>query len=242
MWQARRVDTWIIGLIAVVVLGVAVIVFGALSDRSKNRRRAMQMMSPPERTIPRFDPEQPTPHYLSELQARRPPASGSQTEPSQAERQIAGQMSADHTVRLDCGFASTAFVTDRTTNQAALDAPVVLVCSDSIESFRELLGLLEKQILADSALVIVAPGIDAQALSTLEVNVIQQKLRIVVVSPATDRDLEKAAEVCDASPITRSDRQAGYLPAEALGHCTGWVSTKKASHIIPSADHSAGPS
>jgi hypothetical protein len=36
--------------------------------------------------------------------------------------------------------------------------------------------------------------------------------------------------------VGRSDRQAGYVPPEHLGHCDRWVSTPKASHVITSAD------
>ena len=66
-------EGWQLGLIAVLVIGVAAIVFGAVRDRRINERRRREMLAPPERSIPKFSPDAPTPNYLSELQARRPP-------------------------------------------------------------------------------------------------------------------------------------------------------------------------
>ena len=54
-------EPWIIGLIALVVVGLGVIVFGALHDRARNRRRAAEMLAPPPRTIPQFKARRPRP-------------------------------------------------------------------------------------------------------------------------------------------------------------------------------------
>ena len=64
----------LLGLIAIIVLGLAAIVFGAIRDRRLNERRRREMLAPPQRDIPRFSPDTPQPAYLSELQAHRPPA------------------------------------------------------------------------------------------------------------------------------------------------------------------------
>ena len=64
-----------------------------------------------------------------------------------------------------------------------LEGPAVLVCADGIESFRELLGVLEKLILAKTPLVVVAPAIAPDVLATLEVNKIRQTMRLLVVTP-----------------------------------------------------------
>ncbi len=80
LWQAGPVlDPWTLGLVAVVVLGLALIAYGALHDRARNRRAREEMLSPPKREIPQFRPDTPAPQYLSELQARRPPADATST-------------------------------------------------------------------------------------------------------------------------------------------------------------------
>ena len=71
--------------------------------------------------------------------------------------------------------------------------------------------------------------------STLEVNAIQQTMRLLAVTPDAAA-LASLAAACGADPVDRSDRQAGYFPPERLGRCERWVSTAKASHVIVSAE------
>ena len=62
-------DAWSIGLIVLIIAGLGAIIFGALWDRRRNKRRAAEMLAPPARSIPQFHPDSPAPHYLSDLQA-----------------------------------------------------------------------------------------------------------------------------------------------------------------------------
>jgi hypothetical protein len=201
------VDAWSIGLIALIVVGLAAIIFGAVWDRRRNKRRAAEMLAPPPRTIPHFTPDAPAPHYLSDLQARR--------------RQV--------------GYASRDFVTDATSGWAVLEHPAVLVCGDPIDTFRELLGPMEKLILSDSPLVVAAPAIARDVLATLEVNTIRQTMRLLAVI-CDDAGRDTVAAACHAMIIDRSDRQSGYLGPEHLGHCERWISTATSSHVIVAAE------
>ncbi len=234
-------DLWQVGLIALIVVGFGLIVFGALWDRARNQRRAREMTSPPPRVIPQFRPDAPAPHYLSELQARRrtADAEGKALTAEQRE-QINAQIADAQTVTVGTGYASRDFVTDPTSGWALLDHPSVLACADPVESIRELLPVLERLIMTGTPLVILAPKMSPEVQSTLEVNAIQQTMRLLAVAPNT-ADLKSLAVACGAEPVDRSDRQAGYFPQEKLGHCERWVSTAKASHVITSADiaHSA---
>ena len=81
-------EPWIIGLIALVAVGLGVIIYGALHDRARNRRRAAEMLAPPPRTIPHFRTDSPAPHYLSDLQARRAPQDAEQTDLTSAQREV----------------------------------------------------------------------------------------------------------------------------------------------------------
>ena len=232
----RSVDLWQVGLIAVIVIGFGLIVFGALWDRARNQRRAREMLSPPPRHIPQFRPDAPAPHYLSDLQARRPTAGTERTELTSDERERINRQIADaQTVTIGTGYASRDFVTDPASGWAVLDHPAVLVCADPVDSIRELLPALERFILSGTPLVVLAPWISAEVQATLEVNAIQQKMRLLAVTPNT-ADLKGLAAACAADPVDRSDRQAGFFPPERLGHCERWVSTAKASHVITSAD------
>ena len=80
VWHPERVDPWSIGLIVLIIAGLAAIILGALWDRRRNKQRAAEMLAPPARTIPQFHPDAPAPHYLSDLQARRRPEEAESTD------------------------------------------------------------------------------------------------------------------------------------------------------------------
>jgi hypothetical protein len=229
MWHPDWVEPWFVGVIAVLVIGVAVIVFGAVNDRAKNRRRAAAMQAPPERAIPQLDPGAAGPAYVSDLQARRAPTD---THPG-----VGADLDLPATATIAVGYASRDFVTDPARRWAVLDGPAILVCADPVGSVRELLSILEKTVKHQIPLVIVAPALDQQVLSTLEVNRIQQKLEVVAVIAPEESDRARIAELAISTPTTQSDRQAGYVPTEHLGHAARWVSTATASYLLPIPDH-----
>ena len=236
VWHAEQVDPWSIGLIVLIIAGLAAIILGALWDRRRNKQRAAEMLAPPARMIPQFHPDAAAPHYLSDLQARRRPEEAESTDLTDSERSSITQQLADpHTVTLNAGYASREFITDTTSAWAVLDRPAVLVCGDAIESFRELISTLEKLILTRTPLVVVAPNIASDVLATLEVNTIRQTMRLLaVICDQTCRGTVAAA--CQAVIMDRSDRQSGYLGPDHLGHCERWISTATSSHLITAAE------
>lgn len=226
-------DPWSVGLAVLVVLGLVAVVFGALYDRARNRRRAAEMLAPPDRVIPHFRADAPTPHYLSELQARRPtvpPRVPALDDATKAE--IERGLAADGGPAVDAGWASADFVTDPATGWAVLDEPVVLVCADEVASLRELLDLLERLLLSRTPLVLVTPRVSKEVLATLEVNRLRGLLAVVVVLVGDAGARESLARACGATPVDRADRQAGYLPPEVLGRCRRWVSTNRRSMAL----------
>ena len=229
-------DPWQVGLIAVIVIGLGLIIFGALWDRARNRRRAAEMLAPPPRTIPQFRPDAPAPHYLSDLQARRPPPDRRRTDLTPEERETITRQIADaQTVTVPVGYASKDFVTDPASGWAVLDRPAVLVCAEPVETFRELLSVLERLVLSRTPLVIVAPSLAPDVLATLEVNQIQQKMSLLAITPKA-ADLPALATACGATIMDRADLRSGYATPDQLGRCERWVSTAKASHLIMSAE------
>ncbi|MBM7799346.1 hypothetical protein JOE57_002267 [Microlunatus panaciterrae] len=231
-------DPWIVGLIAVMVVGLAVIVFGALSDRGRNRRAAAEMLAPPKRVIPQFRPDAPAPHYLSELQARRPPADAPPTALTLSQRQkITQQLDATSTTRIGAGYASPAFVTDSAASWSVLDRPRVLICSDRVDSIRELLPVLEKLILSRTPLVVCAPSMSEEVLKTLEVNVIRRTMPLLAVVSEDAAVLRPVAGATGGVPVSHTDLQASFVPPDMLGSCERWVSSASTSFIItaPSA-------
>lgn len=225
-------DPWSVGLAALVVVGLVAVVFGALWDRARNRRRAAAMLAPPDRAIPRLRRDAAAPQYLSELQARRVPAGPDLSLGADERATLARQLDEDETLTVDAGFASADFVTDPTAGWAVLDDPAVLVCADDVASIRELLGVLEPMMLSRTPLVVVAPAVARDVLATLEVNRIQRRLAVLVVLVGDPAVRDRLAQRCGATPTQRADRQAGYLPPAVLGHGARWVSTARSSHVI----------
>jgi hypothetical protein len=194
------------------------------------------MLAPPPRNIPQFRPDAPAPHYLSDLQARRPPADAKPVALTAEDRETITRQIADaQTITIPAGYASKDFVTDPASSWAVLDRPAVLVCADPVETFRELLTVLEQLIMSRTPLVIVAPSLAPEVLATLEVNQIQHKMRLLAVTPKAS-ELPALVTACGATIMDRADLRAGYAPADQLGRCERWVSTPKASHLIMSAE------
>lgn len=218
-------EPWQIGLVALCVVGLAAIVYGALVDRAANRRRARAMQSPPDRPIPQFAAHASAPTYLSDRQARRSPATSAGTPVASTTEARLGAPT------LAAGYASADFVTDAATGQAILEHAAVLVCDDDVASVRELLGPLEAALQTGTPLVLLAPALARDVLATLEVNRIQGKLAILVVLAPDAADRAIVVQQTGATATIRGDRQAGYLPAEHLGHVDRWVATRTGSHL-----------
>jgi hypothetical protein len=235
------VDPWTLGVIAVLVIGLTAIIYGWLHDRARTRKARTEMLSPPDRAIPRFDPEAPAPQYLSELQARRAPVDAVLPALPEVEREaLAASIRTQEAVRIEAGYAKPTFVTDAASKWAVLNDPTILVCAEPVTSIRELLPIMELALLAQRSLVIAAPSFTADVLATLEVNVIQQKLRLVAVV-AHQPVLEHIATRTGATLLDRSDLQAGYVPADHLGRAGRWVSDSRQTWLFDPSTSSGHP-
>jgi hypothetical protein len=227
------VEGWQLGLIAVLVVGLLAIVFGAVRDRRINERRRREMLAPPERSIPQFSPDAPTPHYLSELQARRPPPDARPTELSTTERdELRARMAAPETTVIDQGYASADLVTDPSTGWSVLSRPSVLVAEAGIATVRELLGVLENQLPTGRPLVVVAPALTEELLSTFAVNHIRQVITVLPVVVGDEADRHRIAAATGAQPMSHTDLQSGYLVPGLLGSCKTWVSSSRQSYVV----------
>lgn len=222
-------EGWLVGLIVMMAVGVTVIVFGALWDRTRNRRLGQQMLSPPQRPIPHFDPQTPQPQYLSELQARRSaPATDAALDEETRHRLRTAIKDVEP---LPIGYASADFVTDPATGWAVAQRPRVLVCTHHIPALREILPALEAVQLSPHPLVLVAPGFDPEVLATLEVNRLQHLVEVVAVV-AGDGVREVVAQRCGATPVDAFDLKAGYLPGSAYGSIAWWISDQRRTWLL----------
>lgn len=233
-------DEWIIGLIVTVVVGVAVILYGALSDRRKHRRSIAEMLSPPPRRIPNLAGNAPAPRYVSAVQARRPPADGERPALSSEERaRVEELIRSRAATTIKIGYASNAFVTDSGSGRTILDRPRVLASAEPIMSIRELIGVLEHMITDETSLVIIAPSMAPEVLDTLEVNHIQRVMDLAVVLTRDPVPVDQMVAATGARLISRVDLQTGYLADADLGRCRLWVSDGRRTHIVTEGDDQA---
>ena len=215
-------------MVVVLVIALALTVYGALHDRTLNRRRAAEMLGPPARDIPNLPADARSPAYVTEAQARRRP------ETARPERLGERGSDAEGTVEVTAGHASADFATDTRTGTAVLDEPLVLVCEDGVDTIRELLPALEHALRASRPLVVVAPAIAQDVLGTLEVNAIQGKLPGVAVL-ADDAVRAEIASLSGATPVDATDRRSGWTDPAAFGRLARWTSTRTGSRLTPAA-------
>ncbi len=225
MWHPEAVQPWVIVMIAVVVLAGALTVYGALSDRAKNRRRAAEMLGPPKRDIPNLPADARSPRYVTEAQARRRPVGAS------AGPTATRAPTEPHGVEIAVGYASADFVTEPGAREVVLNDALVLVCGDAVETIRELLPAVEQALQTGRPLVVVAPTIAKDVLGTLEVNAIQGLVPgVAVLADQAVRD--QITDASGAVPIDSTDRRSGWLDPQALGHAERWTSSRTSTRIV----------
>ncbi|MFJ4779213.1 TCP-1/cpn60 chaperonin family protein [Streptomyces sp. NPDC088762] len=131
---------------------------------------------------------------------------------------------------IGAGYLSRRFVTDEENGEAVLHNPRVLLCADRLTQVEDVLPAMELAVEARRPLLVVAPGIDGEALATLAVNAEQKIFVSVAVSlPAAllgdlalftgGRVHQKAANI----------RNAG---AEQFGEARTVVSTRDRTVLI----------
>ena len=219
-------------MVAIVAVGLVLTVYGALSDRAKNRRRAAEMLGPPRRDIPNLPEGARSPQYVTEAQARRRPESTTAPFDRLRERDQGG-------VEIAVGWASADFVTEPGAREVVLNDALVLVCSDGLETIRELLPALEQALKTGRPLVVVAPTIARDVLGTLEVNAIQGLVPGLAVL-ADGAVHAQVVEATGAEPVDVADRRAGWLDPRSLGHAGRWTSTSRTTRVVPLVRMDAG--
>ncbi|MFT4295612.1 MAG: hypothetical protein QM582_09395 [Micropruina sp.] len=221
-------DWWGIGLI--LVAGIAVVVYGAFDDRRKTRERDAAMAAPPKRDIPRFEPTSEPPQYLSELQARTRPTTLPRSDLTEQQRSdLRTALGAAPSVAV--GVPDDRFITDAAGGWAVAADPVVAVCAEPADTVRALLPLLEKAKRAGHPLVVAAPRFTDEVTDTLAANTVRGTEQCIPLTVTADQ----AAAITEhtlATPLSRSDLQAGWVPDDALGTVEVWVADRSRSWLV----------
>lgn len=218
------VDIGYVGIGLVLVLGVAVVVYGWLADRTDTRRRQDAMTQAPDRSVPGLAPEAATPAYLTEYELlhktpHRPATALTDAERTALQRRLAGAPSLPH------GHAAREFTTDEASHLCVLPEPWILVADNDVTTLRELLPFLEKARARDRRVVIVAPSLSRDVLATLQVNAVKHTLSCAAVLLPDAEQRRVLCSLVGAIPLAAADLRAGYVPESSLGTCGVWVSS-----------------
>ncbi len=114
-------------------------------------------------------------------------------------------------MQFDRGYLSPYFVTNPEKMDASLEEPYILIHEKKISVLRELLPLLEKIAQTGTPLLIIAEGVEGEALATLVVNTLRGTLKCAAVKAPGYGDRRKAM-LEDIAILT-----AGKLLSEDLG-------------------------
>lgn len=225
------VDAAAWGIVAVLVIGTAIVVYGWLSDRAATKRDVETMQRPPDREIPRFQPDEARPHYLSELEAAvRPKHLPDTALATDARHSLTEQLKGAPS--FPAGWPARGFVTDPGTGWCVLEQPLILLCADEVTTIRELLPAARRAREAQRPLIVVSPDIATDVQATLRANHVQGTLSCLPILLA-DPDLRRSlCSLTGGELATSQDLRAGYLPSSHLGTCRTWVSDEDTSWVL----------
>ena len=95
-------------------------------------------------------------------------------------------------MQFDRGYLSPYFVTDPERMEVVLENPIILIHEKKISSMKDLLPLLEQVAKLSQPLVIIAEGIEGEALATLVVNKLRGTLQVAAIKAPGFGDRRKA--------------------------------------------------
>jgi chaperonin GroEL len=84
-------------------------------------------------------------------------------------------------MQYDRGYLSTAFITNPQERTVELENPYILLVDKKLSSFQDLMGILEKVVKQNRALLIVADGVESEALTLLVWNRIRGGAKVCAV-------------------------------------------------------------
>ena len=142
-------------------------------------------------------------------------------------------------IEIDKGFASSYFVTDLKSFTTVYENPYILITNQPINSINQIREVIEYIKLNNKPLVLVAEEINKEILSTLVLNSIQKKLKIVVIRYTSIKFIKNGL-LEDLSLLTHSNyyvpttknEETKILTVEDLGQCEKVIITKEKSTFI----------
>lgn len=203
-------------LVTALATGLLLLAAALWADHARSRRRDGGLAAP-RRGLESVDAV--TPHYVtqSEIDSLPLPAA-----PSASGARPVG-------LHLHFGHLGPEFDTE--VGRAILHDPLILMVDGEVTALREVLALLPTSPEANPV-VIATIGIGDEVLATLKANRRALRMPVLAATPSR-RDLYDLRRAVGGEVLDLTDLRAGYLPSEALGRSTTWVSTGSDSWVEP---------
>jgi chaperonin GroEL len=141
-------------------------------------------------------------------------------------------------IKVDRGFISAHFVTDKEKMTVELENPLILLFNEKVSTVAQILPLLEKISQTSKSLLIVADDVDGEALAMLVINKIRGILKVAAIKAPGFGDRKKAM-LEDISILTNGQvisEEIGLklenAGVEALGKAAKVIITKDFTTII----------
>jgi chaperonin GroEL len=141
-------------------------------------------------------------------------------------------------IQLEKGYASSYFVNDLKTFEVVYDNPYLLITSQPLDSINQIREIIEYVKVNNKSLVIIAEEVSKEILSTLVLNNIQKKLKIVVIRYTAIKFLktgilEDLATLAYANYfIPTSKKNVSNLAIKDLGQVEKVIITKEKSTFL----------
>ena len=143
-------------------------------------------------------------------------------------------------IELDKGFASSYFVNDLKNFETVYENPCVLISNYPINSINQIRDIIDFIKTNNKALILVAEDINKEVISTLVLNNIQKKLKVVVVKYSSIKFiknglLEDLATLTHSNYIVSNLKDSNYiLKVEDLGQAEKVIVKKEKTTFIVS--------
>jgi chaperonin GroEL len=142
-------------------------------------------------------------------------------------------------IELDKGFASSYFVNDLNSFSTIYENPYILITNQPITSLNQIRDVIEYIKLNNKPLVLVAEEISKEIISTLVLNSIQKKIKVVVVKYTSIKFIKNGL-LEDLSLLTHSNyyvptvkkEEIKNLTVDDLGQCDKVIIKKEKSTFI----------
>ena len=238
------------GIVAVLVVGIGLVVYGAIWDRTSNKLRRQQLRSAPAKPIPGLPTDADEPAYVhpSDLVEQRPePVTEPDVLAALRERMDAApSLPHGHMVATFATHAGDLCVLERPASSSSWTAELATI--------RELLPVADHAKKLNRPLAVVAAALSDDVLHTLEANTLAATLQTAAVAiPESDQRRQFASLVgavpCPARrsqgrlgprPAPRDLRDLGQQPVPALGRRRSGVGAQLSPRSGISAAESPG--